>query len=173
MTIARPLLQLTKAELVAYCEAEGVAFARDPSNEDDRYARTRMRSILKDLARGRPRRPCPRPTRAPRRADRRGAGRATIEAEQRLGVAEAGTCEATAWLALPAEIALRVLTRAIARVGGRDESRVGLEKVEALEASLRAACAAGKRFSANVGGARIRADGKGRVGFEKEPARRL
>ncbi|MDE3176332.1 MAG: tRNA lysidine(34) synthetase TilS, partial [Pseudomonadota bacterium] len=48
--IARPLLGLRKAELVALCEANGVGFARDPSNEDDRFARPRLRRLAETLA---------------------------------------------------------------------------------------------------------------------------
>ena len=50
VTIARPLLGFAKRDLIAYCEAEGVAFARDPSNDDPRYARTRMRALVDALA---------------------------------------------------------------------------------------------------------------------------
>jgi hypothetical protein len=72
----------------------------------------------------------------------------------------------------PSEIVQRLLTAAIARAGGRDASRVGLEKIETLALALRAAQSADKRFSANVAGARVRCDGKGSVRVEKEPARR-
>ena len=49
--LARPFLGLAKAELVAYCEARGLAFARDPSNGDDRFARARLRRLLPELGR--------------------------------------------------------------------------------------------------------------------------
>ena len=64
------------------------------------------------------------------------------------------------------------LAATIARVGGRDASRVGLEKIEALAAALDEAFIAGERFSANVAGARLRCDGKGALRVEPEPARR-
>lgn len=48
--LARPFLSLTKAELVAYCEAHGLAFARDPSNADDRFLRARLRVLMPLLA---------------------------------------------------------------------------------------------------------------------------
>ena len=50
VTIARPLLGFAKRELIAHCEAAGVAFARDPSNDDPRYARTRLRALGDALA---------------------------------------------------------------------------------------------------------------------------
>ncbi len=45
LTLARPLLGLRKAELVAFCEANGEAFATDPSNDDPRFARTQLRRL--------------------------------------------------------------------------------------------------------------------------------
>ena len=67
---------------------------------------------------------------------------------------------------------MRLLTATIARVGGRDASRVGLEKIEALALALREAWSAEKRFSANVGGARLRCGAKRSVRVDPEPARR-
>ncbi|MCI9879484.1 tRNA lysidine(34) synthetase TilS [Methylobacterium sp. Leaf104] len=49
--LARPFLHLSKADLVAYCEARGLAFARDPSNVDDRFARARLRQLVPALER--------------------------------------------------------------------------------------------------------------------------
>lgn len=48
--LARPFLGLPKADLVAYCEAHALPFLRDPSNADDRFARTRLRSLMPRLA---------------------------------------------------------------------------------------------------------------------------
>lgn len=39
----RPLLTHPKSELVAYCEQYKIPFARDPSNENPKYARSRLR----------------------------------------------------------------------------------------------------------------------------------
>ncbi len=170
--IARPLLGFAKRELIAHCEAEGVAFARDPSNDDPRYARTRLRALGEALAaEGLD---APALARLARRAAQveDALSRQTEAAEARLRLVETGACEASALLAEPTEIVQRLLTAAIARVGGRDASRVGLEKIEALAAGLRTAWSAGKRFSANVGGARARCDGKGALRVEREPARR-
>jgi len=171
-TIARPLLGLSKRELIAACETQGVAFARDPSNDDPRYARTRLRALGRALAAEGLDAP------ALARLARRAAQvedalvRQTAAAEARLGLVETGACEASPLLAEPAEIIQRLLTAAIARVGGRDPSRVGLEKIEALALALREAWSTGKRFSANVAGARLRCDAKGSVRVEPEPARR-
>ncbi len=169
LTLLRPLLEATKAELVAVCDAAGLAYARDPSNADEAYTRVRLRKVLADegldaagLA----------------RLARRAAQvedalvSQTAAAEARLGLIETGVCEASLLLAEPTEIVQRLLTAAIARVGERETSRVGLEKVEALAAGLRAAWGEGKRFSANVAGARLSCDNKRSVSVEREPARR-
>ena len=169
--LARPLLGLTKAELVAFCEAEGVAFARDPSNSDPRFARTRMRALAATLAEE------GLDASALARLARRAAqveealARQVEQAEARLRLVETGGCEVDALLREPVEIVQRLLAATIARVGGRDESRVGLEKVEALAAELREARRRGERFGANVGGAWLRCDGRGRLSAAPEPAR--
>ncbi len=41
--LRRPFLALDRATTLAACEAEGVAFWNDPHNNDDRYARVRVR----------------------------------------------------------------------------------------------------------------------------------
>ena len=97
--------------------------------------------------------------------------RETAAAEVRLRFIETGACEADELFAEPTEIAQRLMTATVASVGGRDASRVGLEKIEALVAGLRKALGNGEQFSANVGGARVRSDG-GTVRVGKEPARR-
>jgi tRNA(Ile)-lysidine synthase len=50
--LARPLLGTTRAETTAYCEARGLAWRDDPSNEEETYARNRVRRrLLPELAR--------------------------------------------------------------------------------------------------------------------------
>ncbi len=66
----------------------------------------------------------------------------------------------------------RLLTAAIAKVGGRQASRVGLEKIETLAQALHRALARGAAFSANVAGARVRLGAKGALRVEPEPPRR-
>lgn len=51
VVLARPLLGVAKARLVATCQARGLAFVRDPSNDDPRFARIRWRKLLPVLAR--------------------------------------------------------------------------------------------------------------------------
>jgi tRNA(Ile)-lysidine synthase len=44
--LIRPLLGLTREQTAAYCAARGLPFNEDPSNEDARFARTRVRNGL-------------------------------------------------------------------------------------------------------------------------------
>ena len=44
--ILRPLLEVPKADLVAYCEAHNLSFVQDPSNENAQFERVRWRRLL-------------------------------------------------------------------------------------------------------------------------------
>jgi tRNA(Ile)-lysidine synthase len=44
--LVRPLLELTRTETAAYCRARELAFAEDETNEEHRFARSRVRSGL-------------------------------------------------------------------------------------------------------------------------------
>lgn len=44
--LVRPLLGLSREQTGEYCEERGLGFNEDPSNEDERFARTRVRSGL-------------------------------------------------------------------------------------------------------------------------------
>ncbi len=44
--LLRPLLELTREETAAYCRARGLGYCEDESNDDERYARTRVRRRL-------------------------------------------------------------------------------------------------------------------------------
>jgi len=46
VTLARPFLDIPKSRLIATCEKAGLSYAQDPSNQDERYARVRMRALL-------------------------------------------------------------------------------------------------------------------------------
>ena len=66
----------------------------------------------------------------------------------------------------------RILSRRIAAAGGRDPSRIGLEKIETLAAGLRDALRERRAVGANVGGALVRLTVKGRLTFAPEPPRK-
>jgi len=44
--LVRPLLTLTRGQTAAYCEQRGLGWREDPSNEDERFARARVRARL-------------------------------------------------------------------------------------------------------------------------------
>ena len=50
LVLVRPILNQRRADIEAYCTACGVVPRRDPSNEKDRYARSRLRKRLPELA---------------------------------------------------------------------------------------------------------------------------
>ena len=49
--LVRPLLGVTREQTTAYCEARGLRWREDSSNEDQRYARTRVRHGLLEALR--------------------------------------------------------------------------------------------------------------------------
>ncbi len=171
VTIARPLLGLAKSDLVAICSSRGVVFADDPSNTDPRFARPRLRALFERLGdEGLRVNSLVRLARRAAEADE-ALEKWTGDVEARLGGGPID--DARALFAEPIAIVQRVLARRIARVGGRDESRIGLEKIERLALRLGDATANGRALSVNVGGALIRLSAKGRLSFAPEPARRL
>ncbi len=50
MSIARPLLPVSKADLYAYCDDNNVPYIEDPSNENIEYLRPRLRKSMEVLA---------------------------------------------------------------------------------------------------------------------------
>jgi tRNA(Ile)-lysidine synthase len=165
--IARPLLSTPKAELVAYCQAEGLDFADDPSNRNPRFARARMRLLVAET--GLDVRALTRLAARAARAEQALAA-ATDEAHARLG--PLGVATAAALLSEPLEIRLRLIGRAVASAGGDAGRRLRLEKLEALTQAFTAAATEGRRFSANVGGARLTLRLDGQVEVKREPPRR-
>jgi len=169
VTLARPLLDIAKADLVAFCRARGLPFVEDPSNDDPAYARTRLRALMGELAHeGLDAQNLARLARRAAEADE-ALAKMAAKAEAELGD---GPIDAAALVSAPIAVVQRVLVRRIAQAGGRDEGRIGLEKIEALALRLREAAEKGRTLAANVGGALVRLTAKGRLDFVKEPARR-
>jgi tRNA(Ile)-lysidine synthase len=172
--LVRPLLDVPKARLVATLRAASIPCADDPSNHDPRFTRTRLRALAPALA-------------AEGLDARRFAllGRRVRRAEAAIEFAVAAAAAAlsdSAWsehgpihldaegfAALPAEVALRLLGRAIARVG--DEGPVQLGKLESLAEALAAASTAPVRFRRTLAGAVVTLAGD-RIAVERAPARR-
>jgi len=137
--LVRPLLDIPKARLVATLARAKIDFADDPSNRDPRFTRPRLREVMPMLAReGLDARRLALLVRRMQRAE------AAIETA--VGVAAAALSEGTwsdrgpivfpaeKFARLPAEVALRLLGRAIAQTG--DEGPVQLGRLEALFEAL-------------------------------------
>jgi tRNA(Ile)-lysidine synthase len=172
--LVRPLLELPKSRLIATLRAAGVAAADDPSNRDPRFARTRLRALMPALAgEGLD---APRFARLAQRA-RRADAAIELAVEAAAKSLSAGPWSergpivfpSQGYAALPAEVALRLLGRAIAWVG--DEGPVELGKLEALFAALALAGAGQERLRRTLAGAVV-ALGDGRIAVERAPPRR-
>lgn len=182
LTIARPLLTVRKAALVATCAAEGWPWRQDPSNADPRFTRVRLRALMPLLAAEgadaeRLGLLARRAARADEALERRAAQVfATVGAWSGQDLAIDGTLLAEE----PDEIVLRVLRLAIHALTpgeGPDNFRPRLEQVEALADRLAAHLRApmGREqtaFSANVSGVLVTRRRAGPVRLRPEPPRR-
>jgi tRNA(Ile)-lysidine synthase len=177
VVVVRPFLGLAKAQLVATLEAAGIGYVEDPTNADPRFVRTRLRQIMPALsAEGLD---APRLARLARRLAR--ADRALqIQSDEAFTRLSAGSDPATGpiWLDLrgfcdlPTEIALRVLSTAIAARAQEGPAELG--KLEALLAAILAAATAPRpalRLRRTLAGAMITLDAE-RLIVERAPARR-
>jgi tRNA(Ile)-lysidine synthase len=169
--LVRPLLGLPKARLIATLAAERISYSEDPSNRDPRFTRVRLRALLPELAR--------------EGLDARGLARFAARMRRAEATLEFATGAARSALApgpwpptgpitfatapfanLPAEVALRLLGRAVAHTG--DEGPVELGKLEALYDALRMARS---RLRRTLAGAQITLDREW-LTVERAPARR-
>ena len=136
--VVRPLLEIPKARLIATLNAAGISYADDPSNRDPRFTRARLRGLMHLLAEeGLDAAQLARLARRLKRADvaiEKAVERAVTELFVELPGAPAIAIELRRFADLPAEVALRLLGRAVARVG--DEGPVELGKLEALKTAL-------------------------------------
>ena len=138
--LVRPLLRVPKQRLVATLEAAGIGYSEDPGNQDPRFTRPRLRALLPHLAR--------------EGLDARSLARLAARVRRAEGTIEFAVAAARAALApgpwrdqivfataqfgdLPAEVALRLLGRAIGHAG--NEGPVELGKLEALYEAMRTA----------------------------------
>ena len=172
--LVRPFLEVPKSRLVATLRAANIACADDPSNRDPRFTRARLRGLMPALAgEGLDARRLALLARRIRRAE------AAIELT--VGAAASALAPepwpppgpqaiaAERFAGLPAEVALRLLGRAIMRVG--DEGPVQLGKLESLVESLAAALAQPARFRRTLAGAVVTVS-RERLTVERAPARR-
>jgi len=171
LQLARPLLGFSKAELIALCQARGQDFIRDPSNDDPRFARTRLRALMGELGQ--------------EGLDREGLLRLGRRAGRMTELAERAFAELRA--SLPAqpdgafelpfgqlmgvadELFLRLMGEEITRIG---QASIRLEQLEALAEALKGAGMAGETLRTTLGGVLIELDRKGRLRLGLEPPRR-
>ena len=163
LLLARPFLNVSKSQLIATLRKAKVAFADDPTNRDVKFTRPRIRAVMPVLAAegGDARN-------LARLASRLARANAAIEimvdgAERYLALGDrrgappsgsgtktfdtktfgARTFDAKAFASMPGEIRLRLLVRAIDRLGHEGPAELG--KVEALLSVLdRALAKAGR-----------------------------
>jgi tRNA(Ile)-lysidine synthase len=157
VSLVRPLLGLPKARLIATLHEAGIAYADDPGNVDPRFTRARIRKLMPALAsEGLT---AQRLVRLARRVQRSEAAHEAVVnwAASRFGWdadSQKLTLDRADWNSIPAEIALRLLGKAIGTVG--NEGPVEYGKLEALTDALGAALAAGMpRFRRTLAGAMV------------------
>jgi tRNA(Ile)-lysidine synthase len=176
--LARPFLHISKSQLVATLEKAKIGFADDPTNRDTHFTRPRLRAIMPALAAegGDARN-------LARLAARLARANAAVEvladgAERYLALRDRETAhagfDAKAFAAMPEEIRLRLLLRAIDRFG--HEGAVELGKVEALLSALDRTVAENtaarrRRLKQTLAGALISLV-DGRIRIEPAPLRR-
>lgn len=162
VTIARPLLDLRKGELIEVCRAAGQEFVADPANVDGRYARTDMRALLDALeTRGMGAREWARLARRLARAD---AALSAAAAEwagraRKASVENSGALDLPTLAAAPEEISLRALAFFLEACGARQPIR--LEKLESLHHRLFRSLSGGMAGAATLAGLRLKLDRKG------------
>lgn len=171
--VVRPLLDVPKARLIVTLQGAGIAYVSDPSNLDPRFARSRLRRLMPALAAEGLTPQCL--VRFARRVRRSEAAHETVvdSAARRLGL-EADSrklaLSSAEWGGFPAEIALRLLGRAIGTIG--TEGPVEFGKLEALSEALGAAVVGGAaRFRRTLAGAMVSLQ-KNCIIIDQAPARR-
>lgn len=170
---ARPLLDLPKAALLELCRENGWPFITDPSNANEVFARVRWRRLLPLLAgEGLT------AARLARLAGRVAQADEALDAKARDALAGARpeqdgngfSFEAACLADEPFEIALRVLEKALDRIGlPLDNPR--LARLETSTERLRGALRAGEGLRMTLAGALIALGRGGRLVVSREPPR--
>lgn len=156
VTLLRPLLETSKSDLEAICHEAGHPYVIDPSNQDDKFARARLRRLAPALAaQGLDRVALTRLGRRARQATealdfyaRAARETARIDAE-----ADRARYDASVLARLPTEILLRLLSMEIARLAPGAQLR--LERLERLGVSLVAALAGSRTWRTTLAGVLI------------------
>ena len=177
--LMRPLLDVPKEQLVATLQRAKIEFATDPTNHDHTYTRPRLRALMPALAaEGADARNL---TRLAARLARANAAldQVTDDAERYLAELDPfdgrDGFDLTAFSALPDEIRIRLLLRAIDRVGHEGPAELGKVEtmVRALDSAvgLKSARQGGRLFKQSLAGAIVSAE-RGRIHVVPAPPRR-
>jgi tRNA(Ile)-lysidine synthase len=173
ITLVRPLLNISKARLVATLHAAKIPYADDPSNRDPRFTRARLRAVMGVLAsEGLDASRLAQLARRLKRADsaiEASVDHAAVELVAKLPPLGAVAIGRRRFAELPAEIALRLLGRAITEIG--NEGPVELGKLEALKSALDAQTNGVGRFRRTLAGAVVTLTDRQLI-VEKAPPRR-
>jgi tRNA(Ile)-lysidine synthase len=196
LCLGRPFLDVSKSQLIATLRKAKIEFAEDPTNRDPNFTRPRIRTLMPALvAEGGD------PRNLARLALRLGRANAAVEvladgaerylalrdrrsaeAGRHLGASGSRSFDAQAFAAMPEEIRLRLLLRAINQVGHEGPAELG--KVETLLSVLdRTAIERSRQPNPNQpkrGGARVKQTlagamvslVDGRIRIEPAPIRR-
>ncbi len=138
--LCRPLLEVSKARLIAFCEAVGQPWIEDPSNHDTSYGRVRFRAargVLEQegLSSGRLLATAAHMRRAREALDHYAAG--LLDATCRWDDAGVARMTLDPFLAVPEEIGLRALARVLMTASGQIY-RPRFERLSRLYETLRA-----------------------------------
>ncbi len=169
----RPLLNISKKALVAYCEACAQPYIRDPSNENSAFARTRLRALLPLLEEaGLDAAGWARLGRRARRAEQALAAQAEQAGTklEKIPVNDGFHIAAASLRHLPAEILLRVIAAEIAALGSGRPPR--LERLESLAQDLYAALRTGAHWHRTLGGVGFSLRADGLLTLQREKPRR-
>lgn len=168
VVLLRPLLGVPKARLVATVKRAGIVFAEDPTNADLHYLRPRLRKLAPELAKE-----GISAARLSLLAKRLARADAAIEAVadeefRRVTIGMRDDLieyDMRTLFALPAEIGLRLVGRAVNRLGHEGPAELG--KLEALYDALIRCNKAGEPLRRTLAGALVGLD---RVRLSVEPA---
>jgi tRNA(Ile)-lysidine synthase len=171
---ARPLLDVTKTDLIGICHARGHPFFDDPSNRNPAYARTRMRNLSGVMAENGLDRAA-----LLRLGARAARAEAALQAQALSRVADlqniadepAFRADFSSLRHESEEILGRILELKIRAVSGC-EAPLRLDRLESLALRLKQALLSGEAFKATLGGVTLHLDRKAYLEIRPENHRR-
>lgn len=175
LSLVRPLLGFTRAELRQFLKARRVAWHEDPMNADPRFARVRFRALLPQLEKA-----GLTPSRIAQAARHLARARDTLEGETTLLIERATRAgdghlllDAAALRTAPREVGLRALAELLRQTGSK-AYRPRFERLESLFDSLFSPRFKGRTLHGchlSPAPVRHRAFGSATLLLEKEPGR--